>query len=92
MTGFGGKITVTNSEYRPCLVNGKNALFHRWEDASRLVPPSPAVGGHPGGRVSGVLAIVEFEDGTVDEVPPSAVKFLDSDWLFREYCFRGDDE
>lgn len=23
-------ITVTSSEYRPCLVDGEDALFHRW--------------------------------------------------------------
>ena len=49
---------------RPCAVNGKKALFHTMEQCSRIVPPSLLAGGHNGGVVGEVLAIVEYEDGT----------------------------
>lgn len=71
-------------EYRPCMVEGrKKALFHRWVHISQVVPPEITVGGHGGGVVAGVKALVEFEDGTVTEVSPFSVTFLDSKRLFR---------
>lgn len=64
-------ITVKR-ELRPCLVNGKKALFHTWEQYS--------VGGikHLGG-------IIEDENGQVFRVCPSSIKFLDN--KIEEYCF-----
>lgn len=88
-----------NSQYRPCLVKrdcdkgGKErkevvkALFHCWVYKSEVVPPSPMVGGHSGGIVSGVLGLVENEDGTIDQVYPSRIKFLDTQGLMSEVCF-----
>lgn len=71
------------SEKRPCIVRvkgeDKKALFHCWEHVSKLVDASPMVGGHPGGTVSGTLAVVEFEDGSVDDVYLSQIKFLDTE-------------
>lgn len=87
MAGLDGTITITNSEYRPCIVGDRKALFHRWVEKSKVVPPSMMVGGHPGGTVSGVVAIVEFEDGTVEEMYPYKIKFLDSKQLFSEMRF-----
>ncbi len=37
------------TELRPCLINGKKALFHNWSNKSQIVDPSPFVGGHQGG-------------------------------------------
>lgn len=37
------------------------------------------IGGHPGGTVSQVYAIVEFADGTVKRVQPYDVQFIDED-------------
>ena len=71
-------ITVKYSEYRPCIVNEKKALFHRWEDISQIVPPSPMVGGHHGGENKSVAGIVEFEDGTIREVYPYNIRFVDN--------------
>lgn len=32
-----GHIEVRTTEYRPCYVDGKKALFHRWEDNPRTL-------------------------------------------------------
>lgn len=88
-----------NSQYRPCLVKrdcdkgGKErkevvkALFHCWVYKFEVVPPSPMLGGHSGGVVSGVLGLVENEDGTIDQIYPSRIKFLDTQGLMSEICF-----
>lgn len=82
-----GEINVKFSEYRPCLVKGRKALFHRFADEAHTVGESPLIGGHKGGQIWGVLAIVEFEDGTVQRVYPYEVYFLDSKGMFAEYDF-----
>ena len=61
------------------------ALFHCWSYRSELVDVSPMIGGHPGGQVSGTFAIVEYEDGTVHEVEPTQIQFVDN--AMREYTF-----
>lgn len=35
-------------------------------------------GGHPAGQVSSTFAIVEFEDGTVHEIEPWNIRFVDN--------------
>lgn len=72
------------AELRPCLVDGKRALWHEWTTRWEIVPPSIMAGGHGGGQVSASLALVEFEDGTVAEVYPSRVRFLDTACKMRE--------
>ena len=42
------------------------------------MPPSIMAGGHGGGQISATFALVEYEDGTVAEVYPSRVRFLDT--------------
>lgn len=42
-------------------------------------------GGHPAGQASSTFAIVEFEDGTVHEVEPWNIRFIDN--LTAEYLF-----
>lgn len=66
---------------RPCTVRGEKALFHRWEDYAVVLAPSVMVGGHPGGQMREMFAIVELESGQVLEVKPTEVKFDDT----REY-------
>lgn len=68
------------SKLRTCSIgkNNEPALFHMWGQFSEIVPPSNMIGGHAGGVVSGVLAIVETEDGRVLEVRPDQVVFTDS--------------
>lgn len=85
MAVFEGNITVSNSEYRPCIVKGKKALFHRWTERAYIVPPSPMVGGHNGGVIKDTAGIVEYEDGTVAEVYATNIKFVDN--LFKEIAF-----
>ena len=64
---------------RRCIVNGKKAIFHTWSEVSKVVPPSNMIGGHPGGVVKGMVAIIEYEeDGTVHECNPNEVRFTDN--------------
>lgn len=61
------------------------ALFHCWSSRSELCDASTMIGGHPGGQVSGTFAIVEYEDGTIHEVEPQNIRFVDN--LMSEYAF-----
>lgn len=61
------------------------ALFHFWDYRSELYGASPMIGGHPGGQVSGTFAIVEHEDGTIHEVEPKQIRFVDN--AMSEYTF-----
>ena len=96
-----------NSQYRPCLVKRDcdkwskkrkevvKALFHCWVHKSEVVSPSPMLGGHSGGVVSGVLGLVENEDGSISQIHPSRIKFLDTQGLMSEICFeeeKGEEE
>lgn len=85
MAALGSTVTIKNSQYRPCFVNDKKALFHKWEIVMEIVPPSPMMGGHAGGQISSDFAIVEYEDGTVAQVNPNRIKFVDG--LIKEYSF-----
>lgn len=69
---------VTRDKNRKIATHTRNALFHRWADKAEIVPPSVLKGGHGGGVVRGVLAIVEYEDGTIGEALPENIRFLDS--------------
>lgn len=77
-------------EKRPCTVNGKNALFHRWSERAEIVEPAFARGGHSGGAMKWTVAIIEYEDGQVSEALPSSIKFLDPP--HDEYFEREDEE
>ena len=61
------------------------AMFHCWNHRSELYDASPMIDGHPGGQVSGTFAVVEYEDGTVHEVEPQNIRFVDN--LMTEYAF-----
>lgn len=61
-------------DFRPCIVNEKKALFHRWVDDAEAMSGGLCVGG-PHWKVYG---LVEYEDGHVEEVSPDIIKFLDS--------------
>lgn len=60
---------------RKCTVNGKKAYFHKWEDFSAVVEASPLIGGAPAGCISRTFGIIEYEDGTVEKVKPTSIKF-----------------
>ena len=59
---------ITICETRPCYVDGRKAIWHQWVDV-------PADGC--------VLALVEYENGTVEEVGIRYFKFADHG-AFRE--------
>ena len=91
-----------NQELRPCFVDGKKALFHRWADKEKLIIQSKCIQSPRAGRIDlnyfnsfddshnlyklkNIVAIVEYEDGTVAEVEPSKIKFATG--IFNEYFF-----
>lgn len=61
------------------------ALFHCWYYRSELRDASPMIGGCPDGQVAVMFAIVEYEDGTVHEVKPTQIRFVDN--AMSEYAF-----
>lgn len=62
------------------------ALFRCLSHRSELYGASLMIGGHPGGgQVSGTFAIVEYEDGTIHEVEPTQIRFVDN--AMSEYAF-----
>lgn len=50
---------------RKCRINDIEYKFHMFEQNSEVIPPSIMVGGHRGGQLSYVMAIVEDSDGNV---------------------------
>lgn len=70
---------------RPCLANGRKALFHKWIESKYVVEPSPLIGGTVGGQVCNNFAIVEYPNGAVSVCNPEDIVFLDD--VFSEYNF-----
>lgn len=68
-----GDIKIS-AELRPCIVNGKKALFHLWIKKKDIVMQSEYING-----------LVEFIDGTVEEIRADKIRFCDS--KIKEYCF-----
>lgn len=68
---------LVGPERRPCWVEGKKAMFHQWVIRAQIAPPSPMVGGAPGGQLMDVFGLVELEDGHMKEVYPYSVVFAD---------------
>lgn len=66
-----------NGGCRLCMVNERIAAFHGWEQYSNVVDASPMIGGHPGGVISFVRGLVEYDDGTIDLVGPTTIRFVD---------------
>jgi hypothetical protein len=54
------------SHLRPCLVDRKVCIFHRWVDHDVSAD-----------SVRGVSALVEYPDGSVGMVEPALITFLD---------------
>lgn len=75
-------VTVHDYEIDNCRIiktidHKVKALFHSWCNRSEVVAPSPLKGGHPGGVISDVFAVVEFEDGSVHEARAIDIQFCD---------------
>ncbi len=64
---------VIKQELRPCYINRKKALFHRWVHTKNLLGQEFEVG------------IVEYENGQIEEVTPNNIKFCDD--KLKEYSF-----
>ena len=77
MANMIGKTSV-KEELRTCKVKGEKALFHKWFEKSRIVDPSPMIGGHSGGIIKYPVAIIEYLDGDVIQCNPEDIKFTDS--------------
>ena len=79
MAALDGKVIMSTCEMRPCWVNGRRAIFHRWTDSARPVKPRDR-DEDTDERLQkwSVHGIVEYEDGTVDREWPSAIRFADS--------------
>ena len=60
-------------------------LFHFWGFSCELIGESYLRGGHPAGQISSTFAIVEYEDGTIHEVEPTQIRFVDN--AMSEYAF-----
>lgn len=84
---------VRENEYRPCWVQGKKALFHRWANDARPTLPGNQKFNENARfyQFRSSKAIVEYEDGTVARVWPNEVKFADSDFFHQfEWEAEGD--
>lgn len=89
MGAFDGKVTITTSERRPCWVNGRRAIFHRWIDSAR---PAKARGKEdderaPHFQLYSVHGLVEYEDGTMRRVWATEIQFADSAEKFGGICW-----
>lgn len=68
-------------EYRPCWVNKRKALFHRWVNSAR---PQLPKGQEPSEnsryyQYRATHALVEYEDGTMATIWPTEIRFVDND-------------
>lgn len=74
----------SKDQRRPCWVNGRRAMFHRWTDSARPVKPrgleEDELADHY--QLHSVHALVEYEDGTMERVWPHRVQFVPDpqDW------------
>lgn len=88
MASLDSKIVIKR-ELRPCYVDGRKALWHCWSNSAMIVrhsalwePPRKLESGTSFDEskeecYQATMAIVEYEDGTVDEIMPYKVKFAD---------------
>lgn len=81
-------VNTQENEYRPCYVNGRKALFHRWINSTPAQLPK---GQEPNEnsryfQFRCTHGLVEFEDGTMDQVWPYAIKFADHG-RFQDYTW-----
>ena len=81
---------VRENEYRPCWVDGRKALFHRWANDARPTAPGGVTENARFYQFRSSKAIVEFEDGMVARVWPNEVKFADTGF-FDQFKWEGED-
>lgn len=104
-------VAVSDMNYtqmRPCLVDGKEATFHKWSvktelfiKVNALMPYDDMISRAKAAKENGIIpkffdtekiqqtvAIVEYKDGTVDEVEPTKIKFIRDDKVIRDFLTR----
>ncbi len=84
------EIIVKTIDYRPCYVNGEKALFHKWCEYAKPLPPSMSIIGDKGGQLWYTVGIIETESGEIKEVQPTSIKFADN--LIKQYFFKNSGE
>lgn len=86
MAPLDGKITFSTCEERPCWVDGRRAIFHRWTDSARPVKPT-GKDEDSDERLQkwSVHGLVEYEDGRVEREWPSKIRFADSAEHFKQF-------
>lgn len=66
---------------RPCVVNRSRALFHGWAEIEK-----PNIeDGKQVGRWKNTVALIEYQNGSVEPISPSKVRFLDGAKVFSQY-------
>lgn len=79
-------IKFTTIEGRPCWVDGRRAIFHRWSDSARPVKGTAEDPAWEGSYQKwSVHAIVEYEDGTVERHWPNQIHLADSAQQFAAF-------
>lgn len=81
-------------EYRPCWVNKRKALFHRWVNSAR---PQLPKGQEPSEnsryyQYRATHALVEYEDGTMATIWPTEIRFVDNDHFAQYWSESGQEE
>lgn len=71
---------------RPCKIGERDAIFHGWFPIAKPIPPSNLRGGHPGGQLSQVIGLVEWNNGTVHTAYPHEIRFLDTEKQMEEFA------
>ena len=75
------------NEYRPCYVNGRKALFHRWVNTANPALPKGVDPNEEKAKFfqhRSTTGLVEYEDGTLARVWPQEIRFADGGY-FSEY-------
>jgi hypothetical protein len=88
MGTFKDKITITTCEGRPCWVDGRRAIFHRWTDSARpakLRRPDDEESEELRLQIHNVHGLVEYEDGRVEREWPNKIHFADSAGKFAQF-------
>jgi hypothetical protein len=86
---FSPNIVITQAtDYRPCYVNGRRALWHRWVNTAR---PQLPKGQEPDENARyfqfrSTHGLVEYEDGTLELVWPRDIQFADHG-RFEDYAW-----
>lgn len=74
-------------DLRPCVVNRSRALFHGWAEIEK-----PNIeDGKQVGRWKNIVALIEYQNGSVEPVSPSRVRFLDGAEVFSRHDWSGVD-